>query len=220
MSEDRGADTRLFMQLLVFTDCSDLRPLLLPLERLPLDIVLYKDVSDPQGVGLLAITEDPELLVTDLRELLDSRVFRVLMLRNELTMAGHAGTHDGQGEHPAAGIAKSEAWRWVAWFPLRTAAAMATLSETKQDEAFAAIETACDDDSNCCRVRLRSHALNRAGNDFVYGLHGHDLHHLTSSIDAMRRAPRYAELIASCGPFFVGRALRDGDSYVGPQARW
>ena len=59
---------RLFVQLQVFSGCADARPLISALERSEIEAVLYLDVNDPRGVGVLALSEDPNLFVTGLRD--------------------------------------------------------------------------------------------------------------------------------------------------------
>jgi chlorite dismutase len=90
---ERGAggqyvERRLFMQLQVFTGCADPKPLVTALERSRLDAVLYDDINDPRGVGVLAMSEDPVALVGPYRDLLNAEPFAGLSLRSELTMLG------------------------------------------------------------------------------------------------------------------------------------
>ena len=48
------ADRRLFMQLHVLTGCADVKPLVRVLETGRQEVVLYQDLNDPRGIGLLA----------------------------------------------------------------------------------------------------------------------------------------------------------------------
>src|SRR5207245_1076043 len=62
---ERGADAqlsdrRLYVQLQVFTGCLDSKPLVQALESSRIEAALYQDVNDPRGVGVLALSEDPE----------------------------------------------------------------------------------------------------------------------------------------------------------------
>src|SRR5512145_971262 len=66
---ERGAqgqitDRRLYMQLQVLTGCGDVKPLVGALETSRLEGVLYQDVNDPRGVGVLAMSENPTFFVT------------------------------------------------------------------------------------------------------------------------------------------------------------
>jgi len=56
---EQVADRRLFMLLQVFGGCTDPKPLVSALEGSRLAAVLYQDVNDPRGVGVLALSEDP-----------------------------------------------------------------------------------------------------------------------------------------------------------------
>src|SRR5215475_13621676 len=90
---ERGAsgatsDRRLFMQLLVYSGCADTKPLTGALESRGIDGVLYADVSDPMGVGLLTFSEDPAFFVTSLRDLLTTEPFSTMTIRSEMAMFG------------------------------------------------------------------------------------------------------------------------------------
>ena len=56
---------RLFVQLQAFDGCVQPQELVEALKASGLDIVLYQDVHDPSGVGLLFMTENPTNLVTE-----------------------------------------------------------------------------------------------------------------------------------------------------------
>ena len=91
--EERGAkgqasDRRLYMQLQVFTGCPDAKPLVRALESSRLEAVLYQDVSDPRGVGVLAMHEDPAFFVGGFREVLNAEPFAGLLHRADFTMFG------------------------------------------------------------------------------------------------------------------------------------
>src|SRR5574338_1073793 len=82
------SDRRLFVQLLVWTGCPDGKPLVAALERSRIEGVLYHDLNDPAGVGLLALHESPAFFATGLREVLRGEAFAGLRPRLELTMLG------------------------------------------------------------------------------------------------------------------------------------
>src|SRR5262245_47481985 len=81
-------DTRLFVQLHVFTGCSDTAALVEPVKRSGLDAVLYEDVNDPKGVGILTMSEDPEVFTGPARALLSHEPFDRLTHRADFTMLG------------------------------------------------------------------------------------------------------------------------------------
>ena len=64
-------DRRLYMELLVFTGAGETEPLVAALEQAPFPAVLYADLHDPQGVGLLTMSEEPDFFVTELRAFLN-----------------------------------------------------------------------------------------------------------------------------------------------------
>src|SRR5205807_6619608 len=57
--ETQISEKRLYLQLQVYTGCSDPKPLAEALKASGLESVLYLDVNDPRGVALLALSEDP-----------------------------------------------------------------------------------------------------------------------------------------------------------------
>jgi hypothetical protein len=72
---ERGANQaistrRLFIQLQVFSGCADPGPLVSALDKGGHEAVLYGDVNDPLGVGVLLMAEDPAFFATRGRELL------------------------------------------------------------------------------------------------------------------------------------------------------
>ena len=84
------ASRRLFMQLQVFGGCADPKPLARALEAARIEAVLYADVSDSRGVGLLAFAEDPAFFVTRLRDTLACEPFAALGQKPALTMIGRS----------------------------------------------------------------------------------------------------------------------------------
>src|SRR3954452_1429165 len=82
------SDDRLFMQLLVFGDCRDTRPLVEALESAGVTGVLYEDVNDPRGVALLTVTPDPTEFVGRARRVLNSGPFASRTQKPEYTMLG------------------------------------------------------------------------------------------------------------------------------------
>lgn len=62
-----------------------------------LDAVLYKEVSDPTGVGLLVMSEDAETLTGDLHELFRNRPFSALVRKPDHARLGvtYAPADDG-----------------------------------------------------------------------------------------------------------------------------
>src|SRR5688572_4533713 len=127
---ERGAnqqisDRRLYMQLQVFTGCTDGKPLVDALEASGVEAVLYEDVNDPRGVGVLTMSEDPTLFVTGVRDLLNRGPFAGLPLRPELTMMGRTYASGFEADldewllRRPRRTALNPAWPWGIWYPLR-----------------------------------------------------------------------------------------------------
>src|SRR4030095_6515537 len=57
------SDRRLFMQFLAFGGCHDASPLGDALARGKVSGVLYEDVNDPRGIGLLTLSDDPDFFL-------------------------------------------------------------------------------------------------------------------------------------------------------------
>ena len=68
-------DKRLFMQFMAFSDCWNTNEIIKELEGTDMDLVLYADVNDPYGIGLLALSEDPDFFVGELRGFLNDSSF-------------------------------------------------------------------------------------------------------------------------------------------------
>jgi hypothetical protein len=218
---ERGArgqvtDRRLYMQLQVLTGCADAKPLLQAMEASRLEGVLYQDVNDPRGVGVLTMSEHPGFFVSGLRELLNADPFASLVHRAELTMFGrtYASGYESDLEdwlltRPRR-TALNPAWPWAVWYPLRRTGAFARLSAQEQGTIIrehSVLGHAYGDADLAHDVRLVCHGLDVHDNDFVIGLIGRELHPLSHLIHAMRKTAQTAQYIQSLGPFFVGHAL-------------
>jgi chlorite dismutase len=218
---ERGAnqqvsDRRLFMQLQVFSGCRDPKPLVQALESSRVEAVLYEDVNDPRGVGLLAMAEDPGAFVGDLRDLLNGEAFGTLPLRPELTMIGRTyasgfetDLDDWLLQRPRRTVT-NPAWPWAIWYPLRRTGAFARLAPQEQGtvirehsvlgRAYGGADLAHD-------VRLACHGIDAHDNDFVIGLVGRELHPLSHLVQTMRKTVQTSQYLKTLGPFFVGHAL-------------
>ncbi len=217
--QERGAggqavDRRLFMQLQVFTACADTKPLVRALEAGRLPGVLYQDLNDPRGVGILAMHEDPAFFVTEFRELLHGEPFAPLEHRPAFTMFGRTYASgfetdllDWLLERPRR-AALNPAWPWAIWYPLRRAGAFARLAPQEQGAIIrehSVLGRAYGDADLAHDIRLACHGLDAGDNDFVIGLVGRDLHPLSHLVQAMRRTVQTSQYLERLGPFFVGR---------------
>jgi chlorite dismutase len=215
---ERGAggqtsDRRLFMQLQVFGGCADAKPLIGALEASRLDAVLYHDVNDPRGVGILAMTEDPVALVGAYRELLTTEPFAALRHRPELTMLGRTYSSGFEQDleewlfrRPRRTVLNA-AWPWAVWYPLRRTGAFGRLTPKEQGEIIrehSILGRAYGDADLAHDVRLACHGLDVNDNDFVIGLIGRELHPLSHLVQTMRKTVQTAQYLQTLGPFFVG----------------
>jgi chlorite dismutase len=218
---ERGANQqscarRLFLQLQVYGGASDAKPLAASLEASGIEGVLYADVNEPGGVGVLAFAEDPAFFVTALREVLTADPFARLVRRPELTMFGRTYSsgfepdlEDWLLRRPRRTVL-NPAWPWAIWYPLRRVGGFARLAPHEQSAILrehATVGRAYGDADLAHDIRLACHGLDVHDNDFVIGLVGHALHPLSHLVQAMRKTVQTSEYIETLGPFFVGHAL-------------
>jgi chlorite dismutase len=214
-------DRRLFMQLLVFR-CSGgreprdvTRELGAVLAERGVSAVIYDDVNDPRGLGVVTWTEDPTEFVTAAHPAFAAPSLG-LELRPEFTMLGRTYSTGFEPElawwlldRPRETLL-NEAWPWAVWYPLRRSGAFARLDGREQGailrehgtigRAYGAADLAHD-------IRLACHGLDAHDNEFVIGLIGKDLHPLSHVVQSMRKTRQTAEFINQMGPFFVGYAV-------------
>ena len=131
-------DRRLFMQFLAFGGCPDARPLGDALARAKISGVLYEDVNDPRGIGLLTVSEDPDFFLDRVRPLLNGPGFSVLVQKPEYTMLGrsYAIGYEPDLEEVLLNRPRrtvlNPLWKWGVWYPLRRSGKFAQLSDQDQ----------------------------------------------------------------------------------------
>lgn len=214
--EAQRSDTRLFVQLLVFTGCHDAKAAAVHLSSLPIESVVYEDLNDPAGIGVLAHGTDPNAFVDALRPALTRGPFSAFTQRPELTMFGRSyalgyepDLHETLVERPRRNIMNPD-WRWGVWYPLRRSGGFAQLPPERQRAILAehgAIGMAFGAGDYAHDIRLACHGLDRADNDFVVGLVGRELFPLSAVVQAMRKTQQTALYLDRLGPFFVGRKV-------------
>lgn len=218
---ERGADRstsnrRLFIQLLVYTGRADTKPLIAALESNRTEAVLYADVTDPMGIGLLVFAEDPTVFVSGLRDLLAAEPFAALSPRRELTMFGRTYSSGFEADlddwllHRPRRTVLNPDWPWAVWYPLRRVGGFARLAPEEQSTVLrehATLGRAYGDADLAHDIRLACHGLDTHDNDFVIGLVGRDLHPLSHLVQAMRKTAQTSQYIQGLGPFFVGHVL-------------
>ena len=215
--QPQAMNRRLFMQFLAFELDGGpfeqaMKGLANALSERRVPAVVYDDVNDPRGIGVLTWSEDPTHFVTAVRPVLRDPKLG-LILRPELTMLGRTYSTGYEPdlafwllERPKQTVL-NEAHRWAVWYPLRRSGAFAKLEPREQGsilrehgtigKAYGAQDLAHD-------VRLACHGLDAKDNEFVFGLIGKDLHPLSHIVQSMRKTRQTSEFISQMGPFFVG----------------
>jgi hypothetical protein len=210
------SDERLFMQLLAFGGCTDAGAVARHLQASGVDGVLYEDVNDPRGIGVVAMARAPESFVERLRGAMTTGPCAGLVLKPDYTMLGRTYSigyepdlRDTLIERPRRTVLNPD-WRWGVWYPLRRSSRFAQLSEQDQRTILAehgAIGTAFGAGDYAHDIRLACHGLDRDDNDFVIGLIGKELFPLSAIVQSMRKTQQTALYLDRLGPFFVGRAI-------------
>ncbi len=208
------SDRRLFIQFHAFSGCVDPEPVRQALIQHRAEGVLYLDVNDPQGIGVLLLSENPGWFVGQGRTLLTSGPFHALRRRPELTMLGRtyasgreADLEDWLLRKPRR-AALDPQWPWAVWYPLRRKSEFALLSREEQGTILAEhakIGIAFGQAGYATDIRLACHGLDANDNEFVIGLVGPELHYLSVLVQQMRVSQQTARYIQSLGPFFVGK---------------
>ncbi len=207
---------RLFFQLQVFSRCQKPEDLIPALEASGLEAVLYLDLTDPAGVGVLVISEDPAVFAAGMRRVFTSAPFDRLERRPELTMIGrtYAGGREADLEDwllfKPRRNALNPAWGWAVWYPLRRKAEFELLSREEQGKILfehAAVGMRYGQADLAHDIRLACHGLDQKDNEFVIGLVGSELYPLSRIVQDMRKSQQTARYIQSLGPFFVGKVF-------------
>ena len=213
---EQTLNKRLFMQLQVFGGCAEADVLISEIQRRGVEAVLYHDINDPKGLGILAMSEDPAFFVTEARELLNAEAFRVLKHKPEYTMLGRTYSSGYESDledwlllKPRRAVL-NRAWPWAIWYPLRRTGEFARLDPKEQTSVLrehAAIGRAYGEADLAHDIRLACHGLDARDNEFVIGLVGKELHPLSHIVQTMRKTRQTAQFIQSMGPFFIGYAI-------------
>ena len=207
---------RLFVQLLAFGRCGDIKPLIKALQGSGVKGALYLDINDPQGVALAATHEEPSYFVTALRDFLVESPFAGLTAKEEFTMMGRSYSIGYEADlenvlikRPLHRITNPE-WPWAVWYPLRRKGSFEKLPPDEQKAIlgehgqlgmmFSAGGFGHD-------IRLDCRGLDKNDNDFVIGLIGAELFPLSAMVQAMRKTRQTSEFLERLGPFFIGKAI-------------
>ena len=218
-AERISLDRRLFMKFTAYGRCADPAAVIEALREADIVGALYLDVSDPQGIGLVMASEDPDCFVSEIRALLNTAPFASLRRKEEFEMFGRTYSigYEADLEHvlfdrPISRIT-DPALRWAVWYPLRRAKGFAALDANDQRRILAehgSLGHRFGSAGLAHDIRLSCHGLDKHDNDFVVGLVGADLHPLSAVVQAMRSTEQTSQYLESLGPFFVGRVAWQG----------
>lgn len=207
---------RVFIQFMAFGGCRNHSAIIDDLKRADIEGVLYEDINDPQGIGLLTIAEDPDFFITKLRPTLGKDSFSSLTFKPEYTMIGRTyslgherNLEDWLLKRPRRTVLKKEDC-WAVWYPLRRSGAFALLPPEEQMQILrehGMIGRSFGEAGLAHDVRLASYGLDKNDNDFVIGLIGKELLPLSAIVEAMRKTKQTSTYIEKMGPFFVGKTV-------------
>lgn len=216
--EPQYSDRRLYFQLHVFRDCHDPTSVIETLETGKLNAVLYDDLNHPTGIGVIFMAEDPTVLMTGSRNLLQNLNDRSnLTYRPEMTMIGrtYSSGREPNLEEWLINKPRNNVFNpdlpWAIWYPLRRSPEFYQLDPSDRGRilgehamlgrSYAAGGYASD-------IRLACFGLDTNDNEFVIGLVGKELYPLSRLIQDMRKTEQTTKYIESLGPFFVGKVHR------------
>lgn len=210
------SDHRLYAQIQVFTGVTDIKEVMGALAGVNTDTVLYADVNDPYGIGMMFLSDDPEVFVTEVRDLLNRSPFDMMDRRADLTMFGrsYASGYEPDLEEALIGrplrTALNPAWPWTILYPLRRNGDFARLDHKEQRKILmehATIGRSYGREDYAHDLRFACYGMDEADNDFVIGLVGKELHPLSRVVQDMRKTQQTSLYIESLGPFFVGKQV-------------
>lgn len=214
--EPQVTSRRLFVQLQVFTGCSNPENCAKVLEKSGLDSVIYLDINDSKGIAVLFLTEDPAVLAKEVRCVLNHESFSSLTFRPEFTMLGRtysmgreADLEDWLLRKPRRN-ALNPKHQWAVWYPLRRKPEFELLTREEQGKILfehAKIGMTYGQADFAHDIRLACHGLDAHDNEFVLGLLGQELHPLSRVVQDMRKTQQTARFMQSLGPFFIGKVF-------------
>ena len=209
-----SSDHRLFMQLLAYGGCRDKTALIEALADSGLDAVLYDDINDPQGIGLLTVSPDPDDFIGQVRQVLNRPPFVDLHFKPEYTMLGRTYALGYEEDLQQTLIHRPRArvhdpnLSWAIWYPLRRSGAFEGLSVQEQRVILmehGGVGRSYGRAGHGYDVRLACYGLDKNDNDFVIGLLGPELYPLSSIVQRMRKTKQTSMYLERLGPFFIGK---------------
>lgn len=186
------------------------------LKNSKLDYVLYRDMNDPYGHGIVLMAENPEIFVQAGRKFFESKVFKEVELKQEMTMVGRTYS---MGREPDLDDWMLNKYRrnalngkypWAVWYPLRRKPEFALLTREEQGKILmehAQLGQVYGMSGFAFDIRLACYGIDKQDNEFVIGLVGEELYPLSRLIQDMRKTQQTSKYIQSLGPFFVGHVF-------------
>jgi hypothetical protein len=209
-------DRRLFMKFTAFSGCREPELAARALAAAGIDGVLYVDANDPQGIGIMAPSEDPEHFVAMLRDVFNRPPFVDLLHKSEFDMLGRSYSIGYEPDLEDTLLIKPRQkllnpdYEWAVWYPLQRSKKFQTLPADHQRRILAEHGTLAKRyglGGHAADVRLACHGLDKNDNDFVIGLLGPKLYPLSAIVQEMRKTEQTSQYLDSLGPFFVGKVL-------------
>ena len=219
--EAQSLDTRLFVQLQVFTGCLDTAPAIDAVRRSGLAAAVYANLNDPRGIGIVTMAEDPSVFAEGFRDLLTASPFRELTPVPDFTMIGRTYAQGREADledfllHKVPRGILNPDHPWAVWYPLRRVGPYNRLSRAEQGKIMmehGMLGRRYGEAGHAVDVRLECHGIDRDDNEFVIGLIGPKLFPLSRLIKDMRATRQTAEFIQAMGPFFVGKVIYQAPS--------
>ena len=209
-------DRRLFMKFTAFNGCESEQDAARALADAGVEGALYVDASDPTGIGIMAIAEDPEFFATTLRDTFNGPPFAGMTHKAEFDMLGRTYSigyepdlEDTLLEKPRSKVV-NPSLTWAVWYPLQRSKSFYVLPHDKQRQILAehgSIGRRYGGAGLAADVRLACHGLDKHDNDFVIGLLGPNLFPLSAVVQEMRKTEQTSQYLDRLGPFFVGRTV-------------
>jgi len=219
--EPQVSNRRLFFQLHVFEHCLHPEAFIEDIARKTLATVVYDDLNNPAGLGVLLAADNPAALMAQslvLRErCVGDRRISHMKYRPEMTMTGRTYSSGREPDleewlinKPLQNVLNPD-FPWAIWYPLRRKPEFYRLDPNEQrrilgehamlGRSYAAGGFASD-------IRLACFGLNTNDNEFVIGLVGSELYPLSRLIQDIRQTKQTTKYIESLGPFFVGKVRK------------
>ena len=205
---------RLFMKFTAFGN-ANAKAAQFALMRAGVEGALYLDANDPSGVGVVAVSEEPEYFVGKLRALFTGPVFGEMTHKPEFDMLGRTYAIGYESDLQEVlfdrpkGRVLDTALRWAVWYPLQRSKGFYRLPQDQQRKILAehgGVGRRYGEAGHAADIRLACHGLDRHDNDFVIGLLGPELHPLSAVVQEMRTTEQTSQYLDRLGPFFVGYA--------------